>query len=65
MTVDHGSDEVGAFAHDSSIDELPFCDLGVDTEASLRPREVVPLVVGPEVLAARKSDDEALRESQG
>lgn len=70
LAGDHGSDELGAFTHASSIYEVPFCDEELEAskevcEASLWSREVVPWVVGPEVLVVRKSDDESLRGSQG
>lgn len=70
MADDHESDEMGAFAHASSIDAVPFCNSGLEVnkevcEAPLWPWEVVPWVVGPEVLVVRKSDDESLRGSQG
>lgn len=69
MVDDHGSDELGAFIHASNIDEVPFCDSELEAskeicEASLWPWEVVPWVVGPEVLVVRKSD-EFLRKCQG
>lgn len=69
MVDDHGSNELGAFTHASNIDEVPFCDPELEASKeiceALWPREVVPWVVGPEVLVVRKSDDESLRESQG